>query len=183
MSREEAKTLLQAAEEAEQEAKLRLILLSGWLLVLWGGLWSLGSFLLAWSPEAGGRFWTVAGPLGAALSFYLGQRQRFRVESRLGFLTFALWGLLTLFALLHWFPLLPPWTLAGESFLVSLVAFAYAYLGILWRLPGMAWAGLALFAADLVLFRLFPDLFHLGMGVVGLLALAYGGVLLWRWTR
>jgi len=180
---EEAKALLEAAERAEEEARLRLVLLGGWYLVLWGGLWGVGNLLLAWSPEAGERFWTVAGPLGAALSFYLGARQGGRVQSLMGFQTFALWGLLTLFALLHWIPLLPPWPLAGESFLVSLVAFAYAYMGVLWRLPGMVWAGLGLFALDLLLFRLFPGLFHLGMAATGLLALVYGGVCLWRWTR
>ena len=113
MKPEEAKALLEAAERAEEEARLRLVLLGGWYLVLWGGLWGVGNLLLAWSPEAGERFWTVAGPLGAALSFYLGVRQGGRVQSLMGFQTFALWGLLTLFALLHWFPLLPPWTLAG----------------------------------------------------------------------
>ena len=117
MKPEEAKALLEAAERAEEEARLRLVLLGGWYLVLWGGLWGVGNLLLAWSPEAGERFWTVAGPLGAALSFYLGARQGGRVQSLMGFQTFALWGLLTLFALLHWIPLLPPWTLAGESFL------------------------------------------------------------------
>ena len=154
MKPEEAKALLEAAERAEEEARLRLVLLGGWYLVLWGGLWGVGNLLLAWSPEAGERFWTVAGPLGAALSFYLGARQGGRVQSLMGFQTFALWGLLTLFALLHWIPLLPPWTLAGESFLVSLVAFAYAYMGVLWRLPGMVWAGLGLLALDLLLLPL-----------------------------
>ena len=71
MKPEEAKALLEAAERAEEEARLRLVLLGGWYLVLWGGLWGVGNLLLAWSPEAGERFWTVAGPLGAALSFYL----------------------------------------------------------------------------------------------------------------
>ncbi|GAB5602800.1 hypothetical protein FJNA_13250 [Thermus sp. FJN-A] len=183
MRPEEAKALWEAAGQTERAARLRLALLGGWLLVLWGGLWGVGSFLLAWSPEAGERFWTAAAPLGAALSFYLGVRQGSRVRSLMGFQTFAFWGLLTLFALLHWLFLLPPVDLKGESFLVSLVAFAYAYMGVLWRIPGMVWAGLGLFAADLLFFRLFPDLFHLGMGAVGLLALAYGGVLLWRWTR
>ena len=101
MKPEEAKALLEAAERAEEEARLRLVLLGGWYLVLWGGLWGVGNLLLAWSPEAGERFWTVAGPLGAALSFYLGVRQGGRVQSLMGFQTFALWGLLTLFALLH----------------------------------------------------------------------------------
>ena len=183
MKREDARTLLKSLEETEGEARLKRALLGGWTLVLWGGLWALGSFLLAWNEEAGGRFWTVAGPLGGLLSFYLGARQGVSVKTFLGLQTFYLWALLTLFALLHWFFLLPPTDLRGESFLVRLVAFAYAYLGTLWRIPGMAWAGLGLFALDLLLYRAFPDLFHPGMGAVGLLALVYGGVLLWRWTR
>ena len=39
MKPEEAKALLEAAERAEEEARLRLVLLGGWYLVLWGGLW------------------------------------------------------------------------------------------------------------------------------------------------
>ncbi|AFV76872.1 hypothetical protein Theos_1856 [Thermus oshimai JL-2] len=183
MRPEEAKALLSATEQAEREARLRLALLGGWTLVLWGGLWALGSFLLARDEALGGRFWTFAGPLGTLLTFYLGFRQGVRVQTPLGLQTFALWGLLALFALLHWLFLLPPLDLKGESFLISLVAFGYAYTGVLWRVPGLMGAGVGLFLLDLLLYRLFPDLFHLGMGLLGLLALGYGGVLLWRWTR
>lgn len=183
MRPEEAKAFLLATEEAEREGRLRLALLGGWALVLWGGLWALGSFLLARDEALGGRFWALAGPLGALLTFYLGWRQGVRVQTPLGLQTFALWGLLTLFALLHWLPLLPPTDLKGESFLISLAAFGYASTGVLWRVPGLLGAGAGLFLLDLLLYRFFPSLFHLGMGLLGLLALGYGGVFLWRWTR
>jgi hypothetical protein len=181
--REEAEKLLRQAQEAEREARLRVALLGGWLLVLWGGLWAAGSLLLALDLGLGGRFWLLAGPLGTLLSFHLGLRQAGRVRSEAGRKTFALWGLLVLFALLHWLPLLPPLDLRGESFLISLVAFGYAYTGVLWRLGEFVWGGLGLFALDLLLFRLFPGLFHEGMALLGLLALILGGVWTRRWTR
>ena len=183
MKREEAKVLWRNLEETERETRLRLALLGGWILVLWGGIWVMGSLLTAWSPGMAERFWTVASPLGGLLSFYLGFRQGAIVRTPLGLQTFYFWSLLTLFFLLHWIFLLPPKGLEGESFLISLVAFAYAYVGTLWQIPGITWAGLGLFALDLLLFRLFPEYFHLGIGLVGLLGLAYGGRLLWRWTR
>ncbi|MEN2983133.1 MAG: hypothetical protein ABDH20_11720 [Thermus sp.] len=180
--REEAKRLLRAAQEAEAQGQLRLALLDGWLPLVWGGVFALGHALSAANPLWAKGFWSLAAPLATLLTFYLGFRQGTWVASERGLQTFALWGLLTLFALLHWLPLLPPKGMAGQSFLVSLAAFGLAFTGVLWRAWGVVGAGLGLFLLDLLLFRLLPQAFHPGMALAGLLALVYGAAWRRRWT-
>jgi hypothetical protein len=115
VKQEEAKVLWRNLEETERETRLRLALLGGWILVLWGGIWAMGSLLTVWSPGMAERFWTVASPLGGLLSFYLGFRQGVSVRTPLGLQTFYFWSLLTLFFLLHWIFLLPPKGLEGKA--------------------------------------------------------------------
>ena len=104
------------------------------------------------------------------------------MRSEGGLLTFALWGLLTLFYVLHWAFLLPPRGLEGQSFLVSLVAFGLALTGALWKARELFLGGLGLFLLALLLYRLFPEGWPWGMALVGLFALLLGARLVWRWT-
>ncbi|GAA6756231.1 MAG: hypothetical protein ABWJ90_10755 [Thermus sp.] len=182
MRREEARHLLEAAQASEREARLRVALLGGWYLVLWGGVWALGYLLLALRPAWAGPFFALTAPLATLLTFYLGFRQGEAVRSEGGLLTFALWGLLTLFYLLHWAFLLPPRGLEGQSFLVSLVAFGLALTGALWKARELFLGGLGLFLLALLLYRLFPEGWPWGMALVGLFALLLGARLVWRWT-
>ncbi|GAA5334145.1 hypothetical protein [Thermus hydrothermalis] len=182
MRREEAQHLLQAAQRSAQAARLRLALLGGWYLVLWGGVWALGYLLQALHPAWAGPFFALTAPLATLLTFYLGFRQREAVRSERGLLVFALWGLLALFYLLHWAFLLPPKGLEGQSFLVSLVAFGLALTGVLWKVRELLLGGLGLFLLALLLLRVFPDGWAWGMALVGFLALLLGVRLVWRWT-
>ena len=62
MKQEEAKVLWRNLEETERETRLRLALLGGWILVLWGGIWAMGSLLTVWSPGMAERFSSASGP-------------------------------------------------------------------------------------------------------------------------
>ncbi|RIH89720.1 hypothetical protein Mlute_00233 [Meiothermus luteus] len=182
MKPEEAHKLLNIAEAAEAEGRLRLSLLGGWSLVLWGGIWTLGYGLAALAPAWAGLFWVLAAPLGILVSFFLGIRQGRWVQSERGHLTFALWGLLTLFYL-YWSSLLSPKGLAGQGLLVSLVALGLALTGRIWQVRGLLSAGLGLFLLDALLYHLLPQAFPWGMALAGFGAFLYGTQLLWRWTR
>lgn len=179
----EEERMLKSMEGVAQGVRLRLGLLGGWWLLLWGGIYAVGNLLLALDPGLGGRFWALAGPLGTLFTFGLGFRLGHRVQSPLGLQIFALWSLLVLFALLHWLPLLPPLDLEGTSFIASLVAFGVALSGVVVRAPAFLWGGVLFFLYDLLLYRLLPGLFYPGMALLGLGLFLLGAYLVWRWTR
>jgi hypothetical protein len=141
--------------------------------VVWGVVWVVGYLMQALNHPGRAQFWTLAPPLALVVSFWLGSRMR-REGSRVAGLQLAgFWGLWVIFGAVWAGLFLAPGTPAGQAFLVSLVAFAFAVSGLMMGWPFVV-AGLGLLALDVGLYLLLPDHFPWGMAGVGAAMLAAG---------
>lgn len=124
--------------------------------VLWALIVFAGMPLFDISPRTGGMFWCFAGPIGGALSGWLGWRWSRRVgqESREQGRRHGLHWTAMMFTILATVPLVPAGLVASPSLgriILLIVAFGYFTAGIYLDRP-MLWLGLVAFACYAAMF-------------------------------
>lgn len=170
---------IHAVRQTASGARLKLGTGGGVILVIWGAVWLVGHLLQALGDARAPLFWAIAPPVAIVVSFWIGFGMRHRVQAAWGSQLAAFWVLWVLFGAAWVALFVQPARPEGPAFIVSLVAFA---LSVTELLAGrtLVLAGLALFAWDLLLYLVRPDLFDWGMAGVGAVALL-AGIWVVRW--
>ena len=178
LTRDEAARALAEMETAQRRTSvLARYSAGGPILMLWGGEWFVCNLVSQFGGSAANWVWPVATVVTIALTFWISSR-RPDPTNRKGWKAFATSAAVGgFFAGL--FAILRLHDMQQVNALISLaVASAYVVLGV-WTGARYAWLGLAVFAAVMIGFFGFPQLFFLWMAVVGGGALTLGGL----WLR
>lgn len=181
ISRDEARSALEAVREVEERAKRAIGLAGGGpIAMIWGFVWLVGyvgSYVIG--DRESGLLWATVDGLGLIGTLVVVSRLTRRIRDPLGPRIGLLWLFLIAYGVFWIWLARPESGLEIGLMAATLAMFGYVILG-LWIDLVFLWIGLGVTALAITFYFLLPETFDLWMGILGGGALIVSGAYIHR---